>query len=543
MSSRSASPRRSMVLALAFAVVFAAPPLASSARAFPGGGDEASPQTHPPHPRVPPAAVYLLTALALVVVAGTMAGLTVGLLGMDPIELEVAKEAEEASDERARAAAVWSVTEKHHWLLTTLLLVNAAANEALPLCLNELLPPPAVVLTSVTLVLIFGEILPSAVFTGPRRLRLAAAAVPFVKALMWLTSPASYPLAKTLDWMLGPGRGETRLDRRQIGTLIGLHQRGRAPRPRPHASDGVDSAADADARDAAFAPLLGPAPSSARSSWTSSPDPPSRRAGSLTEDEVTIVRETLKLATKTVSDAMTPASAVRMLSADDVVFDEDTLASTLGMGHSRVPVYRGGDRNNVVGTLMVKKLIVLDPNERRPLRDVPLRTPLLAHPDAGLLETLNAFQVGRSHLAIVTRHARRLARAWRRGEDVPRGSVEVLGIITVEDVLEELLGEEIHDESDYSWEILEGEDRGGGSSSGGSGGAGANANATVNGYHAPDATDAEAAAARRPAVLAAVRKFKLLLSRSRARRLRRDPSVESLPASASSVPTTPSALR
>ena len=74
---------------------------------------------------------------------------------------------------------------------------------------------------------------------------------------------------------------------------------------------------------------------------------------------------------------------------------------------------RGGDVHNVVGVLMVRKLIVLDPNERRALRDVPLRAPLVAHPDAGLLETLNAFQAGRSHLALVTRHGARLRRAMR----------------------------------------------------------------------------------------------------------------------------------
>jgi hypothetical protein len=72
------------------------------------------------------------------------------------------------------------------------------------------------------------------------------------------------------------------------------------------------------------------------------------------------------------------------------------------------------------------------------------------HPDAGLLETLNAFQVGKSHLALVTRHARRLARAWSSSRDVKPGTVEVLGIITVEDVLEELIGEEIYDEDDYA---------------------------------------------------------------------------------------------
>ena len=49
------------------------------------------------------------------------------------------------------------------------------------------------------------------------------------------------------------------------------------------------------------------------------------------------------------------------------------------------------------------------------------------------------------NLALVTRHAEKMSDAWRDGSD-PGAEVEVLGVITVEDVLEELIGEEIYDE-------------------------------------------------------------------------------------------------
>ena len=431
-----------------------------------------------------------------------MAGLTVGLLGVDPIELELRKEAELPSRDREDAKKIWDVVASHHWLLCTLLLVNAAASEALPLCLNAIMPEYVVIVVSVTLVLVFGEIFPSAVFTGPRRVRLAAACVPFVRALMWLTAPLSWPMARALDRVVGEGHASTRLDRAQIGTLIGLHRRARSPARRPPRrpprrarASGVSVIEDADENARESSPLLENtdqrrgrparlgnifarlilsrvwftfgkdkvsagrgehraesgeprAESRERAPGIVSASP--RRAGVLSDDEVTIVRETLKLAHKTVFDAMTPLRDVHMLPWESTAFDEDTLAGVLGAGFSRVPVFRGGNRHNVVGTLMVKKLIVLDPNERRHVRDVPLRAPLLAHPDAGLLETLNAFQAGRSHMALVTKHASLLERAWRRNEDVAAGAVRILGIITVEDVLEELIGEEIQDEDDYA---------------------------------------------------------------------------------------------
>ena len=594
-------------------------------------------------PRGSRTAAYALGAGALVLVAGTMAGLTVGLLGVDPIELELRKEAELPSApsaallrDRDDAKKIWDVVAEHHWLLCTLLLVNAAASEALPLCLDTILPKYSVIVVSVTLVLVFGEILPSAVFTGPRRTRLAAACVPFVRALMWLTAPLSWPLGRALDRVVGEAHASTRLDRAQIGTLIGLHGRALSPaRLARAASRGAagSRAETAREREEETFPLLvdddrrrdgaGALPDAAATTprrrstakrpsgvrherwWRSvfarlvvsrvwfenrgarrgdgdaaddgntlgasrrrktepglGPIPP-RRAGVLSDDEVTIVRETLKLAQKTVSDAMTPLHAVHMLPWESTAFDQDTLARVLGAGFSRVPVFRGGNRHNVVGTLMVKKLIVLDPNERRHVRDVPLRAPLVAHPDAGLLETLNAFQAGRSHMALVTRDASRLERAWRANEDVG-GGVRILGIITVEDVLEELIGEEIQDEDDYAEELTRGR---------------AASHAATRREFAPRASPArvggappsvrrgffderrvevknesetesgaavaptkararfaDVVAARTkprgrdapfpPAAFAAARKFKLLLARRRARRLRRADSLE-----------------
>ena len=64
------------------------------------------------------------------------------------------------------------------------------------------------------------------------------------------------------------------------------------------------------------------------------------------------------------------------------------------------------------------------------------------------METLNAFQRGKSHLALVTEHGTELQKAWALNSDVSPGSVTISGIITVEDILEELIGKEIKDEDD-----------------------------------------------------------------------------------------------
>jgi metal transporter CNNM len=81
--------------------------------------------------------------------------------------------------------------------------MNAAANEALPLFLDELFPGKLTsILVSVTLVLFFGEIVPSAFFTGPDQVKIAAKLVPMVKVMMVLMSPLAIPIAKVLDRVL-----------------------------------------------------------------------------------------------------------------------------------------------------------------------------------------------------------------------------------------------------------------------------------------------------------------------------------------------------
>ena len=55
------------------------------------------------------------------------------------------------------------------------------------------------------------------------------------------------------------------------------------------------------------------------------------------------------------------AVQVFMLSADTVL-DEETLMKVLRLGHSRVPVHQPGNRQSILGILLVKELVLLDPS-------------------------------------------------------------------------------------------------------------------------------------------------------------------------------------
>eukprot|EP00455_Lapot_gusevi_P032021 TRINITY_DN3489_c0_g1_i3.p1 TRINITY_DN3489_c0_g1~~TRINITY_DN3489_c0_g1_i3.p1 ORF type:complete len:548 (-),score=163.99 TRINITY_DN3489_c0_g1_i3:276-1919(-) len=268
------------------------------------------------------------------------------------------------------------------------------AMEALPIFLDRLVPSVVAIIMSVTFVLFFGEVIPQAICTA-NPLNICAKTAWIVSTLMFLSYPVSYPVAKLLDRILGDHSAHILFRRSELTHLVALHS--------------------------------------------------VQKEGPLQKDEVQIISGALELNHKKVKDVMTPFEYVNMLDIDRIL-DMDSLAEILGMGHSRIPVF-AKSRHNVKGLLLVKRLIVCNPDDTRPVRHFMHRKPIVVPPTIGLYDLLNQFQTGRSHLAIVSEHTREYDWALRTGEDV-MGYCRILGIVTLEDVVEELIKEEIEDEVD-----------------------------------------------------------------------------------------------
>ena len=105
--------------------------------------------------------IYLLSSMGLVVMAGLMSGLTLGLMSLDDVEMEILITSGK-SNERKHAEKIRSIISNPHKLLVTLVVWNAIAAEALPLVLDRITDPITAVILSVTVVLLFGEIIPQA---------------------------------------------------------------------------------------------------------------------------------------------------------------------------------------------------------------------------------------------------------------------------------------------------------------------------------------------------------------------------------------------
>ncbi len=152
--------------------------------------------------------------------------------------------------------------------------------------------------------------------------------------------------------------------------------------------------------------------------------------GVIESDAERMIERVLHVTDLRVRDVMIPRSKM------DFVDDEDALQTILQRiveeGHSRYPVL-GNGREEVLGVLMTKDvlraLVSGELNEKEDLRKL-YRAPVFVPESKRLNVILREFKTGRTHLALVVDEYKELA-----------------GLITIEDVLEEIVGE-IEDEYD-----------------------------------------------------------------------------------------------
>ncbi|MEM9186396.1 MAG: hemolysin family protein [Planctomycetota bacterium] len=154
------------------------------------------------------------------------------------------------------------------------------------------------------------------------------------------------------------------------------------------------------------------------------------REGLLEEDAREMIEGVMELGDVDVDHIMTPRTDMHMLQADTPW--TEMLDDVITAGHTRIPVF-DGNRDDLVGVLYVKDLLpelAKPPAEpRQSLREL-VRKPVFVPETKAVNELLQMFQQTRTHIAMVL--------------DEYGG---VAGLVTIEDVLEEIVGE-IVDEYD-----------------------------------------------------------------------------------------------
>jgi magnesium and cobalt transporter len=134
----------------------------------------------------------------------------------------------------------------------------------------------------------------------------------------------------------------------------------------------------------------------------------------------------IRMADQTAGEVMVAAPRMDRINIDSA-YDE-ILHVVIDTAHSRFPVYEG-ERDNIIGILLAKDLLKLQRAPELNIRAL-LRPATFVPESKGLNDLLREFRGNRNHLAIVIDEFGRVA-----------------GLITIEDVLEQIVGE-IEDEFD-----------------------------------------------------------------------------------------------
>ncbi len=153
------------------------------------------------------------------------------------------------------------------------------------------------------------------------------------------------------------------------------------------------------------------------------------REGLLEEDDKTMIESVLQFKDSEVIEVMTPRTDMVCFEAADTV--EEVIPKAISCGHSRIPIYRK-DVDDIIGVLYVKDLLrhAADEGMREMLIEKVIRKIHFVPETKKLQELLGEFRTERFHIAVVL--------------DEYGGTS---GLVTIEDILEEIVGE-IEDEYD-----------------------------------------------------------------------------------------------
>ncbi|KAG6610250.1 putative metal transporter [Phytophthora cinnamomi] len=338
-------------------------------------------------------AIHYGAIVLLIVMSAISSGLTLGLMSLDKVSLDVIIRAGDRSgataDEMRKAKAarrILPVRADSNLLLTTLVLTTVAVNSLLSILMADLTSGLVGFFVSTIVILICGEIVPQSLCSR-HALSIGSALVPVVKVLRLGLYIFAKPVSFVLDKTVGEDVG-TMFTKRELQKLMEIHVRQKIMHP----------------------------------------------------EEGYIVRGAMSYKRKAVSDIMIPAEKLFSLPAGTIL-NLETLKMIYNNGYSRIPVWNK-DPNDIVGIIFTKDLIYVDPGQDVPLIAFARVFAVAAHRiwlDAQLGEVLSVFKMGSTHMALVYD-------VNNSGPGDP--FYELKGLVTLEDIVEEILQSKIIDETD-----------------------------------------------------------------------------------------------
>ncbi len=156
----------------------------------------------------------------------------------------------------------------------------------------------------------------------------------------------------------------------------------------------------------------------------------SEKNSELDEDEVEIIQGALSLSHKRIRDIMTDIKNTYWLTSDTLI-DENKLDEIKEHNWSRIPIFNK-EKTECFGVLLMKDMVDVDFDDHPKLvSELRLHSTKLVGSMTALDTLFRKFITAKSHLIPVEKDDK------------------IIGIVTIEDLIEEILGHEIVDESDH----------------------------------------------------------------------------------------------
>mmetsp|Transcript_18937 Transcript_18937/g.52164 ORF Transcript_18937/g.52164 Transcript_18937/m.52164 type:complete len:405 (+) Transcript_18937:72-1286(+) len=343
--------------------------------------------------------IKLAIAAALLLLSGLFSGLNLGLMSYCDADLQVVINGGTKPSDVESAKRIQPIRKRGNLLLCTLLLGNTLVNAVMTVLLADMTSGLIGTLLTTALIVAFGEILPQSVCSR-HALYIGAKAVPIVWFIILLVFPIAFPISLLLDKLLGQEMGAI-FSKSELLALISMNQS----------------------------------------------DPERRKETGMSKEEGDMLKGALTYEDKLVHLAMTPADRIFSISVDDVI-DKDAFVRLLEHNHTRVPVF-DSKRESVVALLYSKDLLGVGFERNTPVRkvldafDAYQRVCRITR-STRMGDAFRLCKARRTHMLIVTEDVAENAQEAAGQGALPR----TLGIITMEDILEQILQQEIIDEFD-----------------------------------------------------------------------------------------------
>lgn len=345
-------------------------------------------------------ALRILATVFCVCMSGIFSGLNLGVMGLDLISLRMIadtnieeiggdnvdpKELADLKRDKHNAQLIYPIRKKGNLLLCTLLIGNVMVNSIISILTADMTTGFIGFLISTCVITAFGEIIPQA-YGSRHALEIGAMSATLVRVIIAILWIICKPVSMMLDYFLGDELGAV-YNRYQLYTMFELY----------------------------------------------------KEHSTFRKDTISTMQGALVMDTKSILDFMHPLDTVYML-PDTTMLDYATCLDIFRKGYSRIPVFHD-DRQNIVGVLHVKELIMIDPNQCVSVQSILKLFPssiLVINSNRTVSDSIRDMVNSHTELAFVSRTI--------ENKDIDN-TMEIAGIITLEDCIKAVMRLELVDET------------------------------------------------------------------------------------------------